>query len=105
MPCDQVIQQEVTFKAGTDMKLMTAALEEAGYHVFASTYGIRFSHTRKRGVGSFENGIFTVPEGWNMDEVKQGYSRASVKATAKKMGWTVKVDAKDINKMQIVKRS
>lgn len=105
MPCDQIIRQTVEFKAGTDMKLMTVALEEAGYRVFKTQYGIQFSHTQKRGFGSFESGVFTVPEEWDMSAVKQGYSRASVKATAKKMGWTVKVDANDINKMQIVKRA
>jgi hypothetical protein len=37
--------------------------------------------------------------------IKREYSRQSVLASAKKLGWLIKADAKDKYKMRIVKRA
>jgi hypothetical protein len=106
MPCDQRITNTVEFKEGTDPELLKAALEAAGFRTYDYLGGIGFTHnTDYRLGGKFNKGVFTVTEGTDTNAIKRQYSIASVKATAKKFGWTVKQDQKNPLKMQVIKRS
>lgn len=105
MPCDQRITNTVEFKAGTDPDLLRAALEAAGYRVYDYYGGIGFTHNQNYNLGGkFKDGVFTVTEGTDTNAIKRQYSIASVKATAKKFGWTVKQDKNNPLRMQVVKR-
>lgn len=105
MPCDSQILNRVTFKEGTDLALLEGALKDAGYVVQKHGDAIYFSHKNKYGQGTFQNGTFTVPQEWgDMKEVKRAYSVRSVYATAKKLGWSVRQNPKDKNKLQMFRR-
>ena len=107
MPCDQVLQNSVLFSAGTDPELMKGALEDAGYEYYVlRAGGISFNHRDDYQMsGTFIDGVFQVTEGTDTDAIKRAYSVRSVKATAKKMGWTVKQDSKNPLKMTVSRRA
>jgi hypothetical protein len=94
----------VTFKEGTDVDLLEAALKELGYFTNRVRDTLYFSHRTMAGSGSFQAGTFTVPQGTDVTTMKREYSRQSVLATAKKFNWKVEQDKKDRYKMQIRKR-
>lgn len=104
MPCDQVLLNTVEFSDATDLDVLEEAFRAAGYSVYRLGNRITFSHPQKFGTGYFQNGSMTVPESFgDMKEIKVQYSVASVKKSAAKMGWKVKVNPKNPLKMQLVK--
>lgn len=106
MPCDQRITNTVEFKDGTDPDMMRGALEDAGFRVYSYMGGIGFTHaTDYKLGGNFKEGLFTYTEGTDVNAIKRAYSVRSVKATANKFGWTIKQDAKNPLKLQVIKRA
>ena len=103
MPCDQIVLNRITFTAGTDLDLIVHALQANGYG--ARRVGDRVTF-RKSAVdyGSFQEGAFAAPEGFDVDAIKREYATESVKRSAARMGWRVVVDAKNPLKMQLRKR-
>jgi hypothetical protein len=114
----------VQWNLNTDPELLRAALEDMGmiaevnslFVLFRENdpkrYGYWHKFNRQTGemllydsrVDPLNRDGFATGEALGK-QIKQAYSRESVKAAAKRMGWTVKVDAKDKNKMQIRKRA
>jgi hypothetical protein len=105
MPCNQQITQETLWSTGTDLTLLEAALVEAGYHTQRMGETVYFMHKNRSGAGSFAGDKLMTPEGWDAREIKREYARQSVLASAKKMGWQVKQNAKDKFKMEVRKRA
>ena len=88
------------------MDLMKQALTDAGFYSFEYMGGLAFNLPNNYRVGGkFVAGVFTITEGTYVSSIKRAYSTLAVKQAAKKMGWTVKQDAKNPLKMQISRRS
>lgn len=103
MPCDQIIMNRTVFKDGTDLDIITHALEYEGYTVNRVGSQVSFQKSSLDG-GTFSNGVFRATQGFDVDAVKRNYATESVKRTAARMGWRVKIDAKNPQKMQLVKK-
>jgi hypothetical protein len=105
MPCDSVYLNEIKWQANTSVALLRKTLEEDGYIVQNYGAGLMFSHPRKNGTGTFQNGTMQLPSTWGDGaDLKRGYSIQAVKESARKQGWTLKVDPKNKYKMKMVKR-
>ncbi len=119
MPCDSYIRNEVQWQAGTDLAVLEAAMKELGYTTQLRGNVLTFADltanpdwlcapSNRSGAGTFTNGKMDFPMKWGegIDQaIKREYSRQSVLASAKKLGWLIKADAKDKYKMQIRKRA
>ena len=103
MPCDSLILNRVQWTAGTDLDLVVHALQANGYG--ARRIGDRVTF-RKSAVdyGSFQEGAFAAPEGFDVDAIKREYATESVKRSAARLGWRVVIDAKNPQKMLLRKR-
>lgn len=107
MPCDSITIQSIDLSKCKDGNLLLSGLAsviDAGTEVKQMDNGdLRFYHNRQ--LFFLAQGKLQGPStlvGQVADKIKQGYARASVYASAKKMGWQVK----DLgnNKMQVIRR-
>ena len=88
MACNQIIRQSIDFAQGQNNIVdLARALEALNYSVTLEKSKITFYHKRTYESGAFQNGKFLVNRGFNMDAVKQEFSRQIVKSTAKQYGW------------------
>lgn len=105
MPCDAVYLNEIKWQANTSVALLKKALEAEGYLVRDYGQGLMFSHPSKNGTGTFQNGTMQLPAAWGDGaDLRRSYSVEVVKESARKQGWTLKVDPKNKYKMKMVKR-
>jgi hypothetical protein len=93
MPCNTIQQSKVEFLAkNTDTGLLTQALERLGFEVSKQddrlvlggrdTYGYY-------GSGSYDSktGRLELSNGWDINEIKRGYSEQIIENQARKFGW------------------
>ncbi len=85
--------------------LLAEALRAMGYAILPqgnSGAVLRFRDPETGSWCTFQNGQFSVPQGFDVDAVKQEFSKVVVRTAALKYGWTVKQDG---NKMKVSKRA
>jgi hypothetical protein len=93
MPCNTIQQSKVEFlPKNTDTGLLTQALERLGFEVSKhddrlvllgrDTYGYY-------GSGSYDakTGRLELSSGWDINEIKRGYSEQVIESQARKFGW------------------
>ncbi len=103
MPCDSVVLNQVDFTSAKGFEpLLKEALTTMGYRLLTGSDVIRFRDLETGTWCSFQNGTFTVPEGFDVDAVKQEFSKVVVKTAAKKFGWPLKENG---NKLTIRRKS
>jgi hypothetical protein len=90
MPCDTRRQMQVDL-AKSDPLTMMDALHEMKLNPVMRGELIYFGRGE---VINTKTGKSTLAQSRNVNEIKQGYSRAVVRLSAKKAGWTVKAGAK-----------
>jgi hypothetical protein len=109
MPCDSIITLSVDLSKCGDVSLLLTALESIGAKYVGVTEDIiTFNHESNS--YSIINGKLTgrgyyitdTQIGILSDRIKQSYAKASVYASAKRMGWTVREIAP--NKLQVIRR-
>lgn len=91
MPCNTIQRSKVEFLAGsTDVALLTEALRSLGYSS-VTLRGEVLTFQGQRGLGSFSKGTgkLTLPESWDVNEIKRAYSVAVVQSQAHKHGWKI----------------
>tara|TARA_R110000868_G_scaffold86426_1_gene242375 strand:- start:132 stop:428 length:297 start_codon:yes stop_codon:yes gene_type:complete len=93
----------VEFSAGTDLDLIVHALQANGYNARRVEDRVTFRKSYTD-YGSFQNGAFAAPEGFDVDAIKREYATESVKRSAARLGWRVVIDAKNPQKMLLRKR-
>jgi hypothetical protein len=93
MPCNTIQQSKVEFlPTNTNTDLLTHALERLGFEVAKqddrlillgrNTYGYY-------GSGSYDvkTGRLELCSGWEINEIKRGYSEQVIESQARKFGW------------------
>jgi hypothetical protein len=105
MPCDSIVEQSVEFEQAQGHEdLLVDALKELGYRV--ETIGDRLMFNKGAMTGTYVKGQFRTStytgEQFNVDAVKQSFSKQVVKKAAKQYGWAVV--EKGHNKFEIRKR-
>jgi hypothetical protein len=103
MPCNSVVLNRTEFTTGTDLDIIVHALQANGYNARRVEDRVTFRKSYTD-YGSFQNGAFAAPEGFDVDAIKREYSRESVHRTAKTMGWRVVIDKNNANKLQLRRR-
>jgi hypothetical protein len=96
VPCNTIIRQSIDFAAGKNNLMDVAkALEALGYKVTVGENSLKFQD-RWWQQGEFADGKFNVWDDFNIDQVKQQFSRQVIRSTAKQYGWSVteKADGK-----------
>lgn len=111
MPCWTVQTSEVSLDAKTDINLLKVALTKLGFMISEYENGNLYLSHSERINGSFQNGKLSLNYGseqlaekYSTSNIKVAYSEQVVRSQAKRFGFTVKQDAKNPNKFQLVKR-
>lgn len=100
MPCDTIRLQSVQLER-CNAQIMLDALSALALAPILQNKIIRFG--RNEWINT-ETGQSQLSQWRAPKEIKQAYSKALVQRTAKRMGWPVKVNAKDPMQMEMIKR-
>jgi len=109
MPCNTIQRSRVSFELRAEnIDLLAEALRVQGFAVQQNEETLRFSDANV--VGSFVNGKLSLSgeksavSRFDRNAVKRGYSHQIVKAAAKRMGWELKADKQNANKISVKRR-
>ncbi len=95
MPCYQERRTTVTLEAA-DLHLLKEALEAEGHrYVRIEDESISFQ-TAEGSNGSYRSGRLNVPQGFDSDAIKRGYSRGMVNKIAKANGWQARFQSNGV---------
>ena len=97
-----MILQKVDF-AVANFDHLRAAVEEAGYTIVNESAGYLQFQSAAGQYGSFQEGTFNVPRGWDVDAIKREYSQQIVRAAAAKYNWKISQGAG--GKIQLKRRA
>lgn len=91
MPCDSIQTNKVEFlAASTDAELLGIAIRKMRGTVIHVGNTVDFYDSRGRECSfNRQTGALTVPEGFDTNRLKRGYSEAVVESQAAAMGWEV----------------
>ncbi|MHB8412532.1 MAG: hypothetical protein ACYDDI_11390 [Candidatus Acidiferrales bacterium] len=91
MPCWTIQQSKVEFLASsTDMELLAAALQRIGYGVDrVSESELLLTKEGTSGRYDAQTGRLELAPGWDVNELKRGYSEEVVNSQARMFGWQI----------------
>lgn len=91
MPCWTIQQSKVEFLASsTDTELLAAALQRIGYGVHRLSESELFlAKGGTSGRYDARTGRLELAPGWDVNEIKRGYSEEVVNSQARKFGWQI----------------
>lgn len=93
MPCNTIQQSKVEFlPKNTDTALLTQALERLGFEVSKQDDRLILlgqDNYGYYGSGSYDakTGQMELSSGWDINEIKRGYSEQVIESQARKFGW------------------
>src|SRR2546425_12883436 len=100
MPCNTIQQSKVEFLPNnTDTALLTQALERLGFEV--SKQDDRLVLLGRDAYGNYSSGSYDakagrleLSSGWDINEIKRGYSEQVIESQGRKFGWQLQWSTK-----------
>jgi hypothetical protein len=104
MPCDAVRTIRMDFKVA-NRDILLAGLKAAGFHINTSSSGVIVA-SKDGNYARIFGGKIEVPEGDEkvINEVKRAYAMETVRAAAKRFGWSLVQDRNDAQHVTVMRR-
>ncbi len=103
MPCDQVVEITCELGASTDTELLHAAVKRLKLDPRRTATGFSFKggSYAKGGKLTIDTLRSVTPYAAQIAAIKRGYANETVRAAARKNGWTVETDRTDENVLHV----